>query len=79
MWTPPVPPAPQFGHSQTAAGVVGADGTNKVLAVDLALPQLNSHLVKSRVICANVDCDILGFRSPFMERQGMASHQWLMG
>lgn len=79
MWTPPVPPAPQFGHSQTAAGVVGAAGTNKAFAVDLALPQLNSHLVKSRVTCANADYGILGFRSPFIERQGTASHQWLMG
>lgn len=78
LWTPPVPPGPTvlppvqwFGHPQTAAGVVGAAATNKASAVELALPQLNSQLVKSRVICANADCDTLGFRSPSIGRRGL--------
>lgn len=46
LWTPPalpapavLSPAPQFGHSQTAAGLVGSAGTNKDFTVELALPQ----------------------------------------
>lgn len=78
LCTPPVspaptvlPPAPWFGHPQTAAGAVGTAGTNKASPVELALPQLNLHLVRSRASCANADCDILGFRSPFIEGQGL--------
>lgn len=49
LWTPPVPPAPtvlppapRFGHPQTAARAVGAAGANKASAAELALPQMNS-------------------------------------
>lgn len=66
-----LPPAPRFGHLHPAAGAVHAAGTDEASAAELAPAQLHSQLVESRASWANANCDILGFCSSFMERQGL--------